>query len=87
MANLIAGAILTFSFAMLEVSDSLILARSSERGRSRSRRRYSSCTTDWAMGRILQTPRWGFGDEVLLTVTLVGAAVLMGKRLGAMFKI
>jgi iron(III) transport system permease protein len=83
-ANLIAGAILVFSFSMLEVSDSLILAQKD--------RDYPITKAIWEFYN-----RLGDGQQIasamgvwgmaLLTVTLVGASVLMGKKLGAIFRV
>ena len=83
-ANLIAGGLLAFSFAMLEVSDSLILAQR-ESDYPITKAIYvlferlgdgpgiASAMGVWAMG--------------LLTVTLVGASVLMGRKMGAIFRV
>lgn len=83
-ANLIAGALLAFSFAMLEVSDSLILAQQQQH--------YPITKAILAF-----TMRLGDGPYVasamgvwgmaLLTLTLVGASALMGKKLGAIFRV
>jgi iron(III) transport system permease protein len=84
MANIIAGAILAFSFAMLEVSDSLILAQKEVHypitkaifdlySRLGDGPYIASAMGVWAM--------------VLLTLTLVGASMMLGKRLGAIFRI
>lgn len=83
MANLIAGAILAFSFSMLEVSDSLLLAQKEEHypitkaifdffGRLGDGPYIASAMGVWAMA--------------LLTITLVGAGIIMGKKLGAIFR-
>ena len=83
MANMIAGGILAFSFAMLEVSDSLILAQKEQHfpltkaifelfNRLGDGPYVASALGVWAM--------------VLLTVTLVGASVLLGKKMGAIFR-
>lgn len=84
MANLIAGALLAFSFAMLEVSDSLILAQ-----------REIHYPVTKAIYVFYQ--RLGAGEAIasamgvwgmaLLTVTLVGASVMLGKKLGAIFRV
>ena len=84
MANLIAGGILVFSFAMLEVSDSLILAEKEPH--------YPITKAIWSLyNRLGDGPyiasAMGVWGMVLLTVTLVGASVLMGKRLGAVFRV
>ncbi|HBS29385.1 MAG TPA: ABC transporter permease [Phycisphaerales bacterium] len=82
-ANLIAGALLAFSFSMLEVSDSMVLAQQ-ERHFPLTKAIYSfserlgdGAAIASAMGV------WGMG---LLGVALVGASVLVGKRMGAIFK-
>lgn len=83
-ANLIAGGLLVFSFSMLEVSDSLLLAQQSKdypitkaifsfTERLGDGLYIASALGVWAMG--------------LLTVTLFGASVLLGKKLGAIFRV
>jgi iron(III) transport system permease protein len=83
-ANLIAGSLLVFAFSMLEVSDSLILAQQS---------------ADFPITKAI----WSFADRlgdgpyiasamgvwgmILLTVTLVAASVLLGRKLGAIFRV
>ena len=84
MANLIAGGILAFSFAMLEVSDSLILAQKEEH--------YPITKAIYELfSRLGDGPyiasAMGVWGMALLTVTLVGAGMLMGKRMGAIFKV
>ncbi|MEM1354581.1 MAG: iron ABC transporter permease [Planctomycetota bacterium] len=84
MANLIAGGILVFAFAMLEVSDSLILAERQEH--------YPVTKAIWTLyNRLGDGPyiasAMGVWGMALLTVTLVGASVLMGKKLGAIFRV
>jgi iron(III) transport system permease protein len=83
-ANLIAAAILVFSFSMLEVSDSLILTQSE---------------TDYPITKAIYVlfSRLGDGPYIasalgvwsmaLLTVTLVGAGLIMGRKLGAIFRV
>ena len=82
-ANVVAGALLAFSFSMLEVSDSLLLAQ-------RER--------DYPITKAIYTlyDRLGDGEMVasamgvwamaLLAVTLLGASAIMGKRMGALFR-
>ena len=83
-ANLVAGALLAFAFAMLEVSDSLILAQRPE---------YFPITK-----AILElTERLGDGPYIasavgvwamlLLTLTILSANAFLGRRLGAIFRI
>ncbi|MFN3167410.1 MAG: ABC transporter permease [Phycisphaeraceae bacterium] len=84
MANLIAGGILVFAFAMLEVSDSLILAERSDH--------FPVTKAIWTLYNRLGDGQYiasamGVWGMALLTVTLVGASVLMGKKLGAIFRV
>ena len=84
MANLIAGGLLAFSFAMLEVSDSLILAQ-------------QEAQFPLTKAIYLFSYRLGDGEAIasamgvwgmaLLAATLFGASLLMGKRLGAIFRV
>lgn len=83
-ANLIAGALLAFSFAMLEVSDSLILAQ--------QQRDYPITKAIFSfLNRLGDGPSiasaMGVWGMALLTVTLVGASVLIGKKMGAIFRV
>jgi iron(III) transport system permease protein len=84
MANLVAGTILTFSFAMLEVSDSLILAM---------RDQYSPITKMiyQLMGRIEPDApsvacALGVVGMVILSVSLLIAGKILGKKLGQLFR-
>jgi len=83
-ANLIAGGLLAFAFAMLEVSDSLMLAQKQEFwpitraiyelfGRLGDGPYIASALGVWAM--------------VLLTLTILSANSLVGKRMGAIFRV
>ncbi len=83
MANLIAGGLLAFSFAMLEVSDSLILAQ--------TREHYPITKAIFVLfdrlgDGLYVASAMGVWGMALLTLTLVGASLLMGKRLGAIFR-
>jgi iron(III) transport system permease protein len=84
MANLIAGGLLVFSFAMLEVSDSLILAQQA--------RHYPITRAIFSfMERLGDGPyiasAMGVWGMALLTVTLAGASVMLGKKLGSIFRV
>jgi iron(III) transport system permease protein len=84
MANLIAGSLLVFSFSMLEVSDSLILAQQSQH--------YPITRAIFAFMERLGDGQYiasamGVWGMALLTVTLVGASVILGKRLGSIFRV
>lgn len=83
-ANLVAGAILVFSQAMLEVSDSLILAQKQafypltksiyELLNLLGHGTYLSCALGvWAM--------------TFLAITIIGTSVLLGKSFGSIFKV
>jgi iron(III) transport system permease protein len=83
-ANLVAGAMLAFAFAMLEVSDSLILAQ--------QQAHFPVTKAIYGLFRSL-----GNGEElaaalgtwamVFLGVTIAGAAAIIGRRLGALFRV
>lgn len=83
-ANLIAGTILTFAFAMLEVSDSLILAMNEDF--------FPITKTIWVlMGRIDPASgavacALGVLGMALLGSALVAASLLLGKRFGQLFR-
>jgi iron(III) transport system permease protein len=83
-ANLLAAALLAFSFAMLEVSDSLILAQREEHFPITKaiyvlfERLGDGLYIASAMGV------WGMA---LLAVTLIGASLLIGRRMGAIFRV
>lgn len=83
-ANLIAGAILCFSFAMLEVSDSLILALKEEY--------YPITKAIYALlGRIADGPyiasAMGMLGLVLLAGSLCVAGRFLGHRMGELFRV
>ncbi len=82
-ASLLAGALMAFVFAMLEVSDSLILAQSA---------RYFPITRAiWELSQrlgdgVYVASALGVWAMTLLSLTLVLAGGLLGKKLGAMFR-
>ncbi len=83
-ANLIAGGLLAFSFAMLEVSDSLILAEQQQH--------YPITKAIYALVTSLGTgpnlaSALGVWAMAFLTVTIVGAGLILGKKLGALFRV
>ena len=82
-ANLVAGAVLSFSFAMLEVSDSLILALKEQN--------YPITKAIYALlGRIADGPyiasAMGMLGLVLLAVSLFVASRFFGRRMGELFR-
>ncbi len=83
LANLVAGGILCFAFAMLEVSDSLILALKDEY--------YPITKAIYAlMGRIADGPyiasAMGIFGMVLLIISLFLAGRFLGHRMGELFR-
>jgi iron(III) transport system permease protein len=84
-ANLAAGAILVFSMSMLEVSDSLILAQD-DAFNPVTRTIYRIYSSEYAVTGEAMASALGVWAMVFLAATLVGATILMGKRLGAIFR-
>ena len=83
VANLLAGGILCFSFSMLEVSDSLILAQSENF--------YPITKAIYALLEILENginvaSALGVWAMALLGAGILLATTLMGKRIGQMFR-
>jgi iron(III) transport system permease protein len=84
LANLVAGALLAFAFAMLEVSDSFILAQ---------RIQYFPITK--AIYELAQrlgdgtyiASALGVWAMVLLTLTILSANSLLGRKMGAVFRV
>lgn len=82
-ANLAAGAVLGFAFSMLEVSDSLILAQQSQHYPI-TKAIYTLLST---LGNGTElAAALGVWSMVFLSVAIMGAAVLGGKR-GGLFKV
>jgi iron(III) transport system permease protein len=82
-ANLLAAALLTFAFAVLEVSDSLILAaRSEDFPIAKAIYQLSIATS----GGTYLACALGVVGMALLTVTFLVANRLLGKQLGALFR-
>jgi iron(III) transport system permease protein len=84
MANVIAGALLAFSFAMLEVSDSLILAQKQVF--------YPITKAIFELFQLLGDGRFlasalGVWAMVFLAITIGGMSLLLGKKLGAIFRV
>lgn len=83
-ANLIAGGLLAFSFAMLEVSDSLIL--------SEQQQHFPITKAIYALVSSLGTgphlaSALGVWSMAFLAVTITGAGLILGKKLGALFRV
>ncbi len=83
-ANLIAGGLLAFAFAMLEVSDSLILAQ--------KQAFYPITKAIFELFQLLGDGRFlasalGVWAMVFLGVTIAGMSLLLGRKLGALFRV
>ena len=83
-ANLIAGGLLAFAFAMLEVSDSLILAQKQVF--------YPITKAIMELFQLLGEGKFiasalGVWAMVFLGITIAGLSVFLGKKLGAIFRV
>jgi iron(III) transport system permease protein len=83
MANLIAGGLLAFAFAMLEVSDSLVLAQ--------KRAFYPITKAIFELYQLLGDGRFlasalGVWAMVFLGIVIAGATVLLGRKLSGSFR-
>ena len=83
-ANLIAGALLAFAFSMLEVSDSLMLAQRADY--------YPVTKTIYELFQLIGTGKFvasalGVWAMVFLAVTIVGSSLILGRKLGAIFRV
>ncbi len=83
-ANLIAGGLLAFAFAMLEVSDSLILAQ--------KQAYYPITKAIMELFQLLGDGKFiasalGVWAMVFLGVTIAGLSLILGKKLGAIFRV
>lgn len=83
-ANLVAGALLAFAFSMLEVSDSLMLAQRQDF--------YPITKTIYELFQLIGTGRYvasalGVWAMLFLTVTILGASRILGRKLGALFRV
>jgi len=83
-ANLIAGAMLAFAFSMLEVSDSLMLAQRQDF--------YPITKTIYELFQLIGTGKYlasalGVWAMVFLGVTILGASAILGKKMGAIFRV
>lgn len=85
LANLIAGSMLTFSFAMLEVSDSLILAQLPQ-SFPITKMIYQLGSDTSGPENVRNACALGVLAMGLLIATIVVAGTLMGKKLGALFR-
>lgn len=83
-ANLIAGGLLAFAFAMLEVSDSLILAQ--------KQAYYPITKAIMELFQLLGDGKFiasalGVWAMAFLGITIAGLTLLLGKKLGAIFRV
>lgn len=83
-ANLIAGGLLAFSFAMLEVSDSLVLAQQAQH--------YPITKAIYQLASALGNgdglaAALGVWAMVFLAITIIGTSVILGRKMGALFRV
>jgi iron(III) transport system permease protein len=83
-ANLIAGALLAFAFSMLEVSDGLMLAQREDY--------YPITKTIYELFQLIGTGQYvasalGVWAMLFLALTLISCSVLLGKKMGALFRV
>jgi len=83
MANLIAGALLCFSYAMLDVSDSLILAMK-ERFYPLTKAIYV-LFLEQGTGELVASAL-GIIGMIILAACIMGASALLGKKMGELFR-
>jgi iron(III) transport system permease protein len=84
-ANIVAAAVLTFAFSMLEVSDSLILAQTKEYYPI-TKQIYQLATSTGSLEAVNQAAAMGVYAIILLGVTMGIASLLLGRRLGMVFR-
>jgi iron(III) transport system permease protein len=82
-ANLIAGALLAFAFSMLEVSDSLMLAQQQDK--------FPITKTIYELFQLIGTGKYiasalGVWAMVFLGATILSASIMLGKKMGAIFR-
>ena len=82
-ANLIAGALLAFAFSMLEVSDSLMLAQRQDY--------YPITKTIYELSELIGTGKFvasalGVWAMLFLAVMIIGSSIILGKKMGALFR-
>jgi iron(III) transport system permease protein len=84
LANLIAGALLAFAFALLEVSDSIILAQ--KEAYFPITRAILELTQRLGNGFYIASAL-GVWAMLLLTITLLAANRILGRKMGAVFRV
>jgi iron(III) transport system permease protein len=84
-ANLVAAGVLTFAFAMLEVSDSLILAQT-QNYYPITRQLYELATSTGSPETGYQAAALGVYGMALLGGSMALAGAVLGRRLGAIFR-
>jgi iron(III) transport system permease protein len=83
VANLIAGALLSFAFSMLEVSDSIMLAQRADY--------YPITKTIYELFQLIGEGQYvasalGVWAMLFLGVTIAGSSVILGRKMGALFR-
>lgn len=82
-ANLVAGSLLCFAYAMLDVSDSLILAMK-DRFYPITKAIYT-LFLEQGRGELIASAL-GVFSMVLLTACIMGASIILGKKMGELFR-
>jgi iron(III) transport system permease protein len=84
MANIIAGTMLAFAFSMLEVSDSLMLAQRADY--------YPITKTIYELFQLIGSGTYlaaalGVWAMAFLAATIIGCSLLLGRKMGALFRL
>ena len=84
LANVIVGALFAFSFSMLEVSDSLILAQKAQY--------YPITRAIYELSQILGSGAYiacafGVWAMLFLAATLAAAGAMLGRKIGSIFRL
>ena len=83
MANLVAGGLLCFAYAMLDVSDSLILAMK-DRFYPLTKAIYALFLAQGS-GEFVASAL-GMVGMLILTACIMGASLILGKKMGELFR-
>jgi len=86
MANLVAGGILVFTFSMLEVSDSLVLARTRE-FYPLTKAIWQIFTDEFRIFQYAVSSALGVWAMALLAAALLVSTRLLGRKMGAIFRV
>ena len=84
IGHAVPGGLLAFAFSMLEVSDSLMLAQRTEF--------YPITKTIYELFQLIGTGKYiasalGVWAMLFLSVTIIGSSLILGKKMGALFRV